>query len=251
MRNVKNVNIEMSTGTTTQEEIKMRNVNIEEAKKIILEELNYVTESCYHMEENYNNHLSNYRTEEQRPENHKLHYLYSIREILSRSIERIYDARVERGVTEEELGREIDERRTELYQKFFKVDREIKKIITEIEAAEEISEEEREENIEEAKKIITEELSYVAESCFYMEEQYSNNLSNLRAEQHYDRIYHLRAIREIIDRSIERIYNTRVERGVSEEELGREIDERRVLLYQKSFNIDREIERLEAAAEEY
>ena len=124
---MRNVNIEMSAGTTTQEEIKMRNLNIEEAKKIITEELSYVTESYSYMKERYSNRLSNYISAPL-PENHKLHHLYSIRDILSRSIERIYDARVERGVSEEELGREIDERRTELYRKSFQVDSEIENL---------------------------------------------------------------------------------------------------------------------------
>ena len=101
-------------------------------------------------------------------------------------------------------------------------------------------------NIKEVREIILEELKYAMESCFYMEEHYANGLIlGLEEEEYcYNKLHHLRSIREILDRSIEKIYNIRVERGVLEEELGKEYDERMVALYRKSFDIDREIEKM-------
>lgn len=109
---MKKENIEMTAGTTIQEEIKMKKENIEEAKKIISEELLYILESCYYIEEKGYDRLKELRV---------------IGEILRKGIERIYDARVERGVAEEELGRKIDREMFLLYKKSFYIDREIEK----------------------------------------------------------------------------------------------------------------------------
>ena len=102
------------------------------------------------------------------------------------------------------------------------------------------------ENIKEVREIILEKLKYVTESYFYMEEHYSNGLIlGLKEEEYYyDKLHYLRSIREILNKGIEKIYNIRIERGVLEEELGREYDERMLLLYRKSFKIDREIEKM-------
>ena len=112
---MKKQNIEMSTGTKKQEEQKMKKQNIEEARDVILKEYSYITESIFYIKE------KGYS---------KIKELRIIDEIITTGLNKMYDARIERDVDDEDLGRDIDELRITLHRKSGDINREIEKHIT-------------------------------------------------------------------------------------------------------------------------